>query len=341
MKWSIVGLFAMGIVAAVAAAVLVASLQTSVHAESNAGPALADGEFEVRPILVAARDLAPMSIVTAESVRVRQVDRRSAPQGSFSDPVQVVGKVLRAQLTEGQAFTDAYLAREGSAIHLVSAMRPGMRAVSISLHDDMGLENLLYPGSVCDVLASLDVRRGEGEPVQPTSVTLLQRVIVLAVGNRTFVSPEQDTEGEGLLGNGRPTVTLLVDPHEAEVLKLAMHTGDVSLTLRNPMDESSIESDGAWLEQLSPTLSRLAANARDKERFSIEKARQELLIAQQQLERDRLDAERERSEAQRELDRETTGAPVWQTTVLRGPKSELRTFQLEDGEVPDTEEGQR
>jgi Flp pilus assembly protein CpaB len=45
-------------------------------------------------VLVAARDLAPKEVLDADSVVVREVIQRVAPEGSYTDPVQVIGRVL-------------------------------------------------------------------------------------------------------------------------------------------------------------------------------------------------------------------------------------------------------
>lgn len=254
MKWSIIALFALGIVAAICAAMLVTSIQvgsvglgTDVQAQE-----VAPVEVEV---VVAARALEALSVIEASAVTTRSISAADAPADALAHPTLVIGKVLLRSVAEGQLISAEALASEGSGVHVASALRPGMRAVSIALSDSMGLEGLLYPGSVVDVIASMNLRAElDGQP-RPVSMTLLQGVFVLAVGQRTVVSePAGELTSTPVSGRRRPNVTLLVDLQQAEALKLAMQEGSVSLVLRNPTDETVEEVAGTSLNSLAPVV---------------------------------------------------------------------------------------
>jgi pilus assembly protein CpaB len=173
-----------------------------------------------------------------------------------SGEANAIGKVLLRAVEEGEAITSGLFAGLGSGVHLASALKPGMRAVSVTLTDNMGLEHLLYPGSVVDVLASMAVRDDAGGEARPVSMTLLQGVFVLAVGDETVVSESAQATDVGSLMRQpkRPSVTLLVDSKQAELLKLAMQEGSVSMVLRNPADERAVVAEGTPLYELSPIL---------------------------------------------------------------------------------------
>lgn len=356
MKWSIVGLFCLGFIAALCAAVLVASLNSSVNAADRPSqerrPDRVVTEFTDVPILVASGDLEAMTVVTADVVKTKTVPQDIAPEGAYTDPVQLVGRVLRAPVKAEQAFTPKHLASEGSSLHLATALASGMRAVSISLTDSMGVEDLLYPGCVVDVLASMTLKEDEGLGAQPISMTILQGVTVLAVGEKTIVSPSDDNvdeQGRPLLQRGpRPKVTLLVNPHEAETLKLAMESGSVSLTMRNPMDEGAIRPEGTRLARISPLFATLESSIREKElakaaeeartqeltrerdansieldRLAMERARTEHDIAVTQLEAEKIKVEEALEETEKE-------PPMWDTLIVRGGVAETKSFELEE-----------
>ncbi len=138
MKWSILVLVGTGLVAAVAAAFLVAGMKTP-HA---AGAAVVERGEEV-DVLFAARALPALSVIDSRSVVLRKVPQSKTPPNAMSDPVAVVGKVLRLPVIEGQAMTPAVLASRDSGINLAAAVREGMRAVSLSMTDADSLEGLL------------------------------------------------------------------------------------------------------------------------------------------------------------------------------------------------------
>lgn len=330
MKWSIAGLFSLGFIAAISAVVLVLSLQNGAEASSTPSELLrlepADPDVAV---LIASRDLDAHAVIDASSIEVRTLKRSNAPQGAFADPVQVVGKVLVHPMKKGQAFDSLCFASEGSGLRLASALAPGTRAVSVSLSDAMRLQGLLYPGSIVDVITSMEVDENDGLGNQPVSITLLRGVLVLAVGNSTITSP--DDEVEESLSQTRQTVTLMVSPEQAEMLNLAMDEGKVSLALRNPMDAEESRTEGARLAQLSPILARAKRlaqekeerklaleaeqreNALERERFAMEKARREMELAHAKLESDG--------------EKQAAPDPGWETLIVRGGVGETKVFE--------------
>ena len=241
MKWSIFGLLFFGIVAAVSAAVLVTSLRASTRPRGN-------GEVE---FLVAAADLPRSKILDPDSITVKRTPAKDAPEGCLTNPVQVIGKVLSIPMVEGQPFTRACFASEGSGYRVASVLPDGMRAVSLSLFDYAGLFGLLYAGCTVDVLVALKIDRSGSSCDDALSVPLLQGVQVLAVEGETLVSGKTAEEGKkstNLLK--KLLVTLMVDAEQAAALQLAMQNGNVSLALRNPMDKAPVQRVPKTLAEL-------------------------------------------------------------------------------------------
>ncbi|MBI4602467.1 MAG: Flp pilus assembly protein CpaB [Planctomycetes bacterium] len=245
MKWSIAGLLASGVIAALGAAVLVATLRAGSRRGGEGG------EVEV---LVAARELPRSKMLDADCLATKVVPRKDAPDGFLSNAVQVVGKVLAVPVKEGQPFTKGCFASEGSGYRVASVLPEGMRAVTLSLLDHEGLYGLLYAGCTVDVLASFRVSRGiEGEAL---STPLIQGIQVLAVEDETLVSGDKEpsearkrTQSQSRLK--RLLVTLMVTVEQATTLQLAMQYGSVSLALRNPLDTNPVAKQEALLSQLA------------------------------------------------------------------------------------------
>ena len=232
MKWSILGLVVIGVLAAFCASILAGALRFGAHPAASPARALSE-EFE---ILVAKAELPAMSIVDARGIETRMVRREAAGGEYLTDPIQVMGKVLTVPMVKGEVFTKAVFAKEGSGLHLASALPEGKRAIGVSLTDHAGLAGLLYPGCVVDVLTSTKTFAGKTTATQ----TLLECIQVLSIEDRTIVT-EENAEHERLKPSGqrkRHVVTLLVDSHQAEQLHSAMEHATISLALRNPMDQA-------------------------------------------------------------------------------------------------------
>lgn len=339
MKWSIVGLISLGTVAAICATLMVVSFQNTARADSASEPR----ETVQVPVLVASGDIDIMTVISSDMIGTREVAQDLAPRMSFSDPVQVVGKLLVKPMAEGQAFTADAFASEKSGLLLATAVSEGMRAVSISTPESMALEGFLAPGSIVDVVSALKVR--QDNDVEPMSVTILHGVMVLAIGDRSIMSLNEDKRNDSTIQDRHVTVTLLVSPEQAEKLKLASEEGTISLALRNPMDESIADSKGARLASLSPVfaeISRRKENARliqrqeEEARRMAEEQKREL-----ELQRERYEAEQAQREAEAMNQEGQAGADevaaaadsspaVWETLILRGGVAETKTFPESD-----------
>ena len=239
MRWSTVFLLALGVVSALVAATLVSSIQ------GRRGPAAAGQDPQLgrgtARVLVASNDLGAFQIVDATDVESREVPAGELPEGALSSRVDVIGRILLEPLAAGHPFRAGGMA-EGPEVDLASAIVPGKRAISLPLDPSLAAGDLIRPGSVVDVIATLTA----GD--QPVSMTLLQSVLVLAVGDRTLVS-----RGGGSGESGpATTVSLLVDVREAESLSLVREAGSVSLVLRNPADSEVVAFHTTRLRELTP-----------------------------------------------------------------------------------------
>lgn len=245
-RWSIVFLALFGVVAAVAAAVLTASL--SAQGIQAAGPA---APREVT-ILVAAHDLRAMETIRQEDLVAKTVPEKSAPESHYSDPAQVVGRVLSLPVIAGQAFARNSFPADGSGLLLAAHLPLGKRAVTLSLDDHSGLERIIYPGCIVDVVASFKMNASE-DMGRAVSMTLLQNIEVLAVENSTVVNKEDAEQQEAhstRSGTRRSLlVTVMVDSKQAEALQLGVQQGNISLAMRNPADVAVANSDATLLAE--------------------------------------------------------------------------------------------
>lgn len=242
MKWAIVVLIVLGLLAALSAILLVNALRTE---KDTLG-----GKGEVTAV-VAKMTLPSMSWITSQHIEVKEVPRKGLAVDYFSDPVQVVGKVLAVPIIKDQVLTRSNLISEGSGAQLATALPQGMRAVSIPISKHSVMGGLLYPGCLVDVIATFRLRRTREAKGEALSTTLLRGIQVLAVQNETiFTKADQDQPKAKVRQSSRDlTVTLMVDSRQAEALQLAMNNGKVTLAMRNPLDRQDVESDAMVLSQ--------------------------------------------------------------------------------------------
>ena len=317
MKVAVIVLVIFGLIAAACAAVLVATLSRPNVTVQKGKP---EGDVDV---LVATRELAPMSVVDSKAVAIRKVPKSQVPQNALLNPVQVVGKVLTDRVLPEQPFTKSVFAREGTGVYLATALPPGKRAISISLTDWSGMAGLLYPGSVVDVLVSFKTLgvQGRNDNTEMLSTTLLQNLQVLAIGSQSIAEDEYKDKTPGALAQrgqvNTRMVTLLVDPKQAEILQLATQAGAISLAMRNPLDSSQEARRLTRAREISPLaaaggITTAVDNASDDDPFAEKKPEPVRAAA-----------------APKEPVKPVPSE--WLTTIIRGSESHTRTFALPAG----------
>jgi pilus assembly protein CpaB len=118
---------------------------------------------------------------------------------------------------------------------LSALVQPGKRGVTVRAgaggEDNRG-NALIRPGDYVDVIATMP---GEGENSQPASVVLLQRVLVLAVGNETQNASANAANADALAQRDK-LLTLSLTLPEAQLLSLALERGRLSVAVRQPED---------------------------------------------------------------------------------------------------------
>ena len=302
LRWSIIGLALVGVVAAFCAALLVASLR---HNPAHAARGNADRPVH---ILVANRAIQAMDVIRSNDVTVKTIEAREAPQDFLSDPVQVIGKVLSFPVMEGQALTVSDVTERGPGARLASALPSGMRAVNVAPVGYSRLKDLLYPGCSVDVLCTF---RATGKNRQAVSKTLLQNIKVLAVEGQTELSSLKELRDsrDRRRSNKESIVTLMVKAKQAEILHLAIENGTISLAMRNPRDGKN--SGAGKLTRLDDVVGLKVP--KKKTSFAEEYSERMPAVTTDYI--DPMDAPSD---------------PSWETTILRGTSREVRSLPLQN-----------
>lgn len=120
---------------------------------------------------------------------------------------------------------------------LSALVQPGKRGVTVRAAvgaDDMRGNALIRPGDYVDVIATMPPKQlGE----ERTSSVLLQRILVLAVGQETQATASLDPkQRESAFGARDKVLTLSLNLEEAQLLSLALERGRLSVAVRSPDD---------------------------------------------------------------------------------------------------------
>jgi len=188
-----------------------------------------------QPVVVAAADLQLGTELKKEDLTIVQFPQGQVPQGTFTQPAELVGRGLIVPLVKNEPVLAAKLASKEAGAGLPPVIPEGMRAVSVRVNEVVGVAGYVLPGNRVDVVATATPTESRKDT---TSKVVLANVQVLTAGTRM----EQDQE------KGKPmqvtVVTLLVNPEQSERLALASTEGKIQLALRNPMDQGAPETAG-------------------------------------------------------------------------------------------------
>jgi pilus assembly protein CpaB len=212
-----------------------ASAPVAVAAEQQAGP----------EVLVATRSLPVGTIIDAEALRY-QVWPQGLVQPAYyirgaqgANPADLIGTVVRSEITAGQPVTQGALVRPGERGFLAAALGPGMRAITVAVSATSGVAGFVFPGDRVDMVLTQEVT-GEGDgPSLRVSETIIRNIRVLATDQRINARDEEGNQVAAPIA----TVTLEATPRIAEKIAVAQTLGQLSLSLR------SLADNGAELER--------------------------------------------------------------------------------------------
>ena len=197
-------------------------------------------------VLVATRSLPVGTIIDAEALRYQAWPEGLVQPAYYikgkpgAKPQDLLGTVVRNEITAGQPITQGALVKPGDRGFLAAALGPGMRAVTVAVNSTSSVAGFVFPGDRVDIVLTHEVAGGgEGLPLK-VSETILRNVRVLATNQRTT---SKDAEGKTVMVEVE-TVTLEATPRIAEKIAVAQTIGKLSLSLR-PLADTTAELERA------------------------------------------------------------------------------------------------
>lgn len=199
-------------------------------------------------VVVAARDIPAGTPLSDDYITTKSVPRQFLPPSPLMARDidiyrgQPVAQNIEAEamiLTEDFAVTD--MART-----LSGRIPEGERAMAIPVDAISGVAGLLRPGDRVDLLGTFPVGQEDelipeaqgGESVGYVTMSLLQNVTLLAVGQEISDIPSGQQRGQRT--GGYSNVTLSLTPDEAELMVIAQTRGQLQLLLRHRDDLDTV-----------------------------------------------------------------------------------------------------
>ncbi len=210
----------LSLIAGVAAMVLAAQWINQQKTAASAGQ-----------VVVASRDIDLGQPLNGSMVTPIPWPAGSIPVGSFPKVEALEGRVLRTPILKGEPVLEGKLAPVGTKGGLSAVIGQGRRAITVKVNEVVGVAGFALPGNYVDVLVNTQDERD-----RPVSKIVLERILVLAVAQE---ATRDDTKPRVV-----NAVTLEVTPEEAERIDLARSVGNLSLVLRNQIDQNQARTDG-------------------------------------------------------------------------------------------------
>ncbi|HEY5955653.1 MAG TPA: Flp pilus assembly protein CpaB, partial [Polyangiaceae bacterium] len=188
-------------------------------------------------IVVAIRGIERGAALTEEMLTTRAIPQAyvddRAIRATERDKVLGLKTVENVGVSQPVFWTDVVTTRDDQR-DLSALVQPGYRAVTAPFASNPTF-SLIHPGDFVDVLA---VSQRNNSELRDSAV-LLQRILVLAIGNETGGASGKNKPGQSTQA---PSLTLSLNLQEAQLLQLASQRGPLSVALRNPNDQRVAEN---------------------------------------------------------------------------------------------------
>lgn len=190
-------------------------------------------------VAVAQADISLGGRVTPELVNMVDWPATSVPPGAFTDAKLLETRVARASILRGEPIMESKLAPPGTKGGLSAVVADGKRAMTVRVNDVVGVAGFALPGNFVDILVNTqeEATKGNDNKEKAISKIVLERILVLAIAQE---SSRDETKPKVV-----NAVTLELTPIQAEKLDLARSVGTLSLVLRNQIETTPVNTEGA------------------------------------------------------------------------------------------------
>ena len=214
---------------------------------------------ETVQVVVAAHDMHQGRTIAEQDLVLTEMPLNFISPGVLRESTEAVGRTARERILQGEFIRKERLAVPEAGSGMTAIIPRGMRAIKLDISGGSAVSGFLNPGNYVDVIVTVEAEDGE----KAQTNTILQSIEVLAVNTRMGASTNESSNNQQSKPRKvRPAVTLAVTPDQAEDVVQAKGEGTVTLTLRNDIDVTEIESHGVLSKDL-------LGGASDTQRISV------------------------------------------------------------------------
>lgn len=201
-------------------------------------------------VIVARKDIREMDTINETMLEFKLIPKRFLEPAAVSLEKKeedkesaktlkgLTGTIAVVPIKKGEQLTYNKLTDPSIRTGLAPQVAPGRRAVSIPVNEASAVSKLVKPGDRVDVIAITDLGGGKENKV---AKTVLQDVVVLSIGRYITNNVARLVETDPAGGKDRvkslaedfsfASVTLEVEPPQAQAIALLLASGDNALTL--------------------------------------------------------------------------------------------------------------
>ncbi len=256
-----------GLVAALAATVVVFLLASNIRQAQNATAAVPVEPTQApgKTVVVAATDIGANTVITNAQLTTASYPADLVPADAITDTAIAVHSTSKVNVFSGQILLQRqFLAANGRTGASVS-IPPGKVLVAFPSTDMLNATGAVQAGDHVDILLSMPISgttrldngasTGSQEAAGGKSLVVqgtLQNIEVYTVG---FWSPPGQGQGQPAAGNakdnGLKIITFIVDHQEALILKYVKDSGGtIDLAVRSAEDKNIVQTDPVTLDYL-------------------------------------------------------------------------------------------
>jgi len=202
------------------------------------------------PVLVADMPVNFGDHLSQQNIRIVQYPESAVPEGSYSTYGQLFIEpnspiVALTKIAVNEPIIGFKVSGPDGRGTLSAVINENMRGVAIRVNDVAGVGGFVMPGDYVDVVLTRDLQQSQRNGTNLVSSLLLENVRVLGV--------DQNADNQSVEADIVNTVTLEVEPQQAQKLILAMDIGKLSLTLRRAGEMTSTPTQKVSINDLGAT----------------------------------------------------------------------------------------
>lgn len=222
-------------------ALLLVAMMVARSLPNRPGRGAARPAIAMAPAVVAAVPIGFGEKLMADGLKLVDVPAQQRPKGHFARVDALIlgqGRTAMRPIAANEIITEAALIAGTTRLSTAPLLGPAMRAVTIQVNEAAGVSGLVFPGDRVDLFL---IR--QPDEAMPHAELLAQNIRVLAVGSDMNIAREKP--------GVEKTVTLEVNPVQAQKLPLAMATGEIRLALRHFSNEARVRLESLQVSDLN------------------------------------------------------------------------------------------